>query len=466
MNVSGNLGITGNNQDPNYWGPPSLSFANGFQGLSDGNKTLNRAQTSALSESVRWFHNTHNFTFGGDFRRVLNSPLSQSNPRGTFGFTGGITSLNGVGGFDLADFMLGLPDTSQIAYGNADKYFRSGWFSAYATDDWRISTKLSLNIGLRWDYQTPTTELYGRLVNLNIGPGFSSANTVCATSVAGCTPAGQVGYPSSLIHGDPREIQPRIGYAWRPLNKRSLVIRGGYGIYYNTSVYQALVSQMSQQSPLSYSLIDSATQAPLTLVNGFPLLNLTPITTFAVDPNFRIGYAQSWQTSIQQNLPWALVATVTYSGAKGTHQAQEFIPNSTPPGSKSACATCPTNFYYMTSGANTIANNLWLQLQRRFRSGFAGNLTYAHANSIDNGSAGGGGRGGGGGGARVVAQNWQDLESERARTSGIRTHTLSAMMQFSTGMGRRGGALTNGSKGRLLRDWTLMTTSPSRAARP
>ena len=54
---------------------------------------------------------------------------------------------------------------------------------------------------------------------------------------------------------------------------------------------------------------------------------------------------------------WALVATVTYSGAKGTHQAQEFIPNSAPPGTKPACASCPTNFYYMTSGANTIANN-------------------------------------------------------------------------------------------------------------
>ena len=131
---------------------------------------------------------------------------------------------------------------------------------AYATDDWRISTKLSLNLGLRWDYQSPTTELYGRLVNLNIGPGFSTANTVCATNVAGCTPASQVGYPNSLVHADPREFQPRIGYAWRPLTKGSLVIRGGYGIYYNTSVYQALVSQMSQQSPLSYSLIDSATQ--------------------------------------------------------------------------------------------------------------------------------------------------------------------------------------------------------------
>jgi hypothetical protein len=458
MNVSGNLGITGNNQDPNYWGPPTLTFANGFSSLSDQNKNLNRAQTIAINDSIRWFRGTHNFTFGGDFRRVYNNPLAQQNPRGTFGFTGANTALNGAGGYDFADFLLGLPDTSQIAYGNPDKYFRSHWISAYMTDDWRLSSKFSINLGVRWDHQMPTTEKYGRLVNLNIGPGFTTATTVCATVVAGCVPAAQAGYPAALVHGDPRAIQPRVGFAWRPISKGSMVIRGGYGIYYNTSVFQSLVNQMAQQSPLSYSLIDSSTQAPLTLVNGFPLLTTTPITTFAVDPNFRIGYAQAWQTSIQQNLPWSLVGTITYSGAKGTHQVQEFIPNSAPPGTKSACASCPTNFYYMTTGGNTISNNLWLQLMRRFRSGFSGNLSYAHANSIDNASAGGGGRGGGGQGGMVVAQNWLDLGAERARTSGIRTHTLNASMQYSTGMGGRGGALRNGLTGRLLRGWTVMTT--------
>jgi trimeric autotransporter adhesin len=451
VNVSGNLGIGGNDQDPSFWGPPTLSFANGFATLSDGTTILNRAQTSALTDSVRWFHGKHNFTFGGDLRLVLNSPLSQQNPRGTFNFTGGLA------GFDFADFLLGLPDTSQIAYGNADKYFRSGWVSAYMTDDFRVSTKLSLNLGIRWDYQMPTTEQYGRLVNLDISQGFTSASTVCATTVSGCTPATQAGFPSSLIHGDPHEIQPRIGYAWRPLSKGSLVIRGGYGIYFNTTVYQSIVSQMSQQSPLSFNVIDASTQAPLTLANGFPLLTTTPITTFAVDPNYRIGYVQSWQTAIQQSLRWGLVATVTYSGAKGTHQAQEFIPNSAPPGTTSACTTCPTNFYYLTTGGNTISNNIWLQLQRRFRGGFSGNLIYMHANSIDDGSAGGGGRGGNGGSAALIAQNWLDLDAERARSSGIRTHTLNGMMQFSTGQGARGGGLTKGFKGALLKDWTITT---------
>jgi hypothetical protein len=455
VNVSGQLGITGNLQDPNFWGPPSLGFANGFAGLSDSSTSFTRAQTTAFSDSVRWFYNKHNFTFGGDIRRQLNSPLSQQNARGSFGFTGSLTSSNGVGGFDFADFLLGMPATSNIAYGNADKYFRNGWYSLYANDDWRLTTKLSIQLGLRWDYQMPTTEKYGRLVNMNIAPGFTAASTVCATSVAGCTPAGQAGFTQSLMNGDAREIQPRIGFAWRPLTKGTLVIRGGYGLYYNTTAYQSIVSQMAQQSPLSYSLIDSATIVPLTLANGFPLVTKTPITTFAVDPNFRIGYVHSWQLAVQQNLFWSLVGTVTYSGAKGTHQMQEFIPNSAPAGTTYYCTTCPSNFYYMTSGGNTISNNLWLQLQRRFRGGFSGNLMYMHANSIDDGSAGGGGRGGGGGSAALIAQNWQNLDAERARSSGIREHTMNAMMQYSTGVGARGGALMKGLKGKLLRDWTI-----------
>jgi hypothetical protein len=350
----------------------------------------------------------------------------------------------------MADLLLGLPDTSSIAYGNADKYFRNGWFDLYATDDWRLSTKLSLQIGFRWDYQLPTTEKYGRLVNMTIGPGFTTASVVCATAaVAGCTPYSQAGFTNSLMNGDPREFQPRIGFAWRPLTKGSMVVRGGYGIYYNTTAYQSIVSQMSQQSPLSYSLIDSATTTPLTLTNGFPQVNKTAVTTFAVDPNFRIGYVHSMQLSVQQNLPWSLVGTVTYSGAKGTHQMQEFIPNSAAPGTTYSCASCPTNFYYLTSGANSMNNSIWLQLQRRFRSGFAGNVVYSHVNMIDQGSTGGRG------GSAAIAQNWLDLDAERARSAGVRPNTLNASMQYSTGMGARGGALMKGLKGKLLRDWTI-----------
>ena len=461
-NVSGQLGILGNDQDPNFWGPPSLSFANsGYYGLNDGVTSLTRAMTSALSESIILTHGTHNFRFGGDFRRIQSNPLSQSNPRGSFQFNGTYTGgPNGGTGSDFADFLLGVPDTSSIAFGNADKYFRSSWIDAFANDDWRVSTKLSLNLGLRWEYQVPITEKYGRLVNLAVTQNYTGYNTICSAAINGCTTGGSLGIPDSLVRTNPLELQPRIGFALRPFTKHSTTIRGGYGIYYNTSVYQQIAQQMSQQSPLSNTLSDSIQRGPLTLTNGFPVQVVKPITNFAIDPNFTLGYLHYWQLSVQQNLTSSLISTFTYSGNKGTHQVQQFVPNSAPSGITYSCINnltnpCPNNLIYETSGGNSNLESASAQLMRRFRSGISGNALYTYAKSIDDASAGGGGRGGGGGGGSVIAQNWLNLDAERANSSLARTHTLNLSAGYSSGMGARGGALLKGVKGTLLKGWNL-----------
>jgi len=127
--VAAQLGIAGTSGSPWNWGPPNLSFTN-YGGLSDGNYSLNRNQTSALGESLSWVRGTHNLSFGADYRRQQSNQLSDSNGRGSYSFDGQATSLlvDGVAqsgtGYDLADFLLGTPTSSSIRYGNADKYFR------------------------------------------------------------------------------------------------------------------------------------------------------------------------------------------------------------------------------------------------------------------------------------------------------------------------------------------------------
>jgi hypothetical protein len=273
------------------------------------------------------------------------------------------------------------------------------------------------------------------------------------------------------VHTNPHEFQPRIGFAWRPFPKHSTRVSGGYGVYYNTSVYQQIASQMSQQSPLSNALNDSnlvgtanpncVQRTPLCLASGFPVQVVKPITTFAVDPNFALGYLHYWQFAVQQSLAASFVSTFTYAGNKGTHQIQQFVPNSAPSGIAYPCISaanpCPNNLIYETSGGNSNLEMGSAQLQRRFRSGISGNATYTFAKAIDDASVGGGGRGGGGGGGSVVAQNWLDLNGERANSSLVRRHSLNMSAQYSSGMGARGGALVKGFKGTLLKDWTLNT---------
>src|SRR5262249_23920069 len=294
LNVSGIAGITGNNQDALNWGPPALNFSGGISALSDAQYSFNRTKNNTVSYSSFWNHGRHNVTFGADVRFYQFNVLSQQDPRGTFTFIGT------AAGSDFAGFLMGVPDTSSIAFGNADKYFRQKFYNAFIADDWRINGALTINAGLRWEYEAPSSELRGRLVNLNIAPDFSSIVPVVG---------------NGLVRSDRLGIQPRISFAWRPVAASSLIVRGGYGVYRNTNVYQIIATQMAQQSPLSKSLSVQNTAAnPLTIANGF--VNAQGITpnTFAIDPNFRVGYVQSWQLSIQRDLPSALQMTAMYLG--------------------------------------------------------------------------------------------------------------------------------------------------------
>jgi hypothetical protein len=453
QNVSADAKISGNNQDPANWGPPSLTFADGIASLSDANPLANHAQTSAIGYSLYWSKGRHNITSGTDLKFQQFNYISQQNPRGSLAFTGAAS------GEAFADFLLGLPETSSIAYGNADKYFRDRLYDAYVTDDWRLSPEITLNLGARWEYNAPMTELYGRLVNLDVAPGFTAVAPVAANDPVG--PITGQHYPDSLVHPDKHAVQPRIALAWRPLSGSSLVVRSGYGVYYNTSVYQTIATQMAQQ-PRQPPLPDSKTfsvqnsaQYPLTLASPFPDISTN---TFAVDPNFRVGYAQSWNLSVQRDLPGGLVMIAGYLGTKGTRAVQEFLPNTYPIGAVNPCPACPAGFTYMTSNGNSTLNSGQFQLRRRLHAGFTANLQYTYSKSIDDAALGGTGSASSGGQtAAVIAQNWLDLSAERGLSSFDQRHLLKLQLQYTSGMGLHGGTLLNGWRGTLLKEWTLLS---------
>ncbi len=443
QNVEAELGITGTSQAPLNWGPPSLSFTN-YTGLSDGASSLIRNQTSAVGDSLIWVHGLHNMTFGADYRRQQINRASDPNARGQFTFTGASTAslANGIAaagtGFDLASFLLGRPDTSALRYGNSNLYFRTAGYDVYMTDDWRISPKFSLNFGIRWDYQTPIAELYNRLVNLDVAPGYAAIAQVLP---------GQSGpysgtLPGSLVNPDKNNISPRIGFAWRPITKGTLVVRGGYGTYYNTSVYNNIANNMAQQPPFAQSFNVATTSLPLNVpmsqyfsyISGQNQLT----NTYAVDPNYRIGYAQMWQLSVQQDLGHSLVGTFTYNGTKGSHLDQTILPNSAPSGATPN--GLPSGYIYEQSNGNSIYHGASFQLQRRFRNGVSANAIYTWSKAIDN---------------AVQAQNYLDTSADRARSASSRPNVLNLNWQYSTAVGRGGGMLINGWKGALLKDWTV-----------
>ena len=273
-NVSEDAGILGNNQQPVNWGPPSLNFSSGIASLSDAIAATNHNQTTAYTYDSLWVRGRHQITWGGDYKRVDFNSISQSNPRGAFTFDGAYTAPPATGsgfpvlGSDFADFLLGVPDTSSIAFGNADKYFRQSLYDAFITDDWRIGPSLTLNAGVRWDYGSPITELYGRLVNLDIAPGYTAIAPVVASDPVG--PLTGMKYRTRCCIPTNTGLSRESALRGVPFPPRPWWFAPATASYYNTSVYQTIAQQMAQQSPLSTSLSVQNTPAnPLTLANGF-----------------------------------------------------------------------------------------------------------------------------------------------------------------------------------------------------
>ncbi len=311
-NVSGDAGIAGNDQSPANWGPPSLQFAT-ITGLTDAVPVLTRDDTNSGGAEATWLHGHHNVTFGGDARRVTRHDESPSNPRGAFTFTGAAT------GSDFADFLLGIPTTSAIAFGNADRQFQSVGWDAYVSDDWRFSPTLTLQIGARWEFEGAPTERNDGMANLDVAPGFTAVSPVLAGNTGSLS--GQSS-PASVMHDDWRGLQPRLSFAWRPLPGSSFLMRGGYGIYRNTGTYLPIDELLSQQPPLSTAFTVANTPAtPLSLANGFLVPSTGAANTFAVDPNLRIAESQSWQIMVQRDLWGFLTFTASYLGTRGDRSA-------------------------------------------------------------------------------------------------------------------------------------------------
>jgi hypothetical protein len=492
-NVSGDAGISGNDQSPLNWGPPNLIFSSGVAGLSEPEFKRNVNQTQAFSYDSLWSRGRHTVAFGGDIRRQQFNIFSQQDARGTFAFTGSATQAMANGlpiagtGSDLADFLLGIPDTVSIDFGNSDKYLRGWIYDAFINDDWRINSGFSLNVGLRWEYAQPLTELHNRLANLDIAPVFTSAATVTAGNPQGSV-TGQA-YPNFLLRPDYRGIEPRIGIAWRPRPASPLIIRAGYGVYDNTSVYQLLATQLAEQPPFTKSLsLQNSAINPLALATAF---NATPSgtpSTFAVDPNFRVGYAQIWNVSVQQDLPGSLVMSATYLGTKGTRLMQEDLPNTFPLGATNPCPACPAGFVFLGSKANSTREALQIQMRRRLHDGLTATLQYTYSNSMDDASAfSGAGLATGvsstnptaaptssassgnsstattgpvsaassSSSAPSIAQNWRDLHAERGPSTFDQRHLLNFQIQYTSGEGLRGGALLSGWRGTLVKEWTF-----------
>jgi trimeric autotransporter adhesin len=440
----GGAGIGGISNDPFDWGLPGISFTS-FGGLSDPTPRRELDQTYTISETVSWNHGKHNWRFGGDYRRILQSFRSARNAEGSFVFTGFGTSQYSTGstqpvtdtGYDFADFLLGFPQQTSLQSGATSYNFRANSYDFFVQDDWRFRPSLSFNLGLRYEYNGPYTEARNQIANLDVAPGFSSASVV----LPGQSGPFSGAFPVSLVRPDRNNFAPRVGIAWKPL--KQLVVRTGYGVNYNLAQYGTMIQNFAFQPPFAIAGTNTTdvnaliAGNPLTLTNGFPAASGKTVTNnFAVNPNYRLGYVQIWNLDIQESLPAAVMLNLGYNGAKGTRLDTE----------RALVTTSNQPFIYESSEGNSILHAASVRVRKRMAKGLGLSGQYIYSKSIDDASSIGGG-------GSVVAQNPFDISADRGLSSFDQRHKFTGNWIYDLPFGDNRRFVSKGATSHILGGW-------------
>jgi Carboxypeptidase regulatory-like domain/TonB dependent receptor len=275
-------------------------------------------------DNVSVNYNQHSLKFGGEIRRSHTNQSQYRSQRGALTFSGArngeidpaVPGNAAVAAF--ADYLLGLPAQITISSANPTRGFRTTAYIGYAQDEWRVYDRLTLNLGLRYEIDTPLTEVNGLLSNLLPGLG----NFVVGSDEL-----------PRLHNIDKNNFAPRVGFAYRVTDDGKWTVRGGAGVYHDNGQFQDRFRTARSNAPFAITNIRNQTGSARTDLD-FPLDN-TPAQTFltllgggvatgagAIDVNYRTPYAVQYNLNVQHELSNNLLAEVAYVGRRGLNASR------------------------------------------------------------------------------------------------------------------------------------------------
>lgn len=410
--IAGELGIPGLSKDPLLVGFPSVNVA-GFASLSDDTALpiLRRSNTAHVSLNLTNSGPRHRLKWGGERRQVWIDGKQGLFGRGQFNFLGAI-SQNPV-----SDLLLGFPTYSIQTIVDNDFRQRAQFWNGYAQDDWKLSEGLTLNLGLRYEYNSPAYDADDRFTQFDLG----SARLV----EPGTTHLGRAGYAA-----DRNNLAPRIGVAWNP--RESSVVRASYGVYHEVNILEANSGLYFNPPYFDLKLFFPSPFSLPSLDNPFPGQGFTlPASVNALQPDFRTGYAQQWNAGLEHALPGRVVLRASYIGSKGSKLLRRRNLNQPAPGEGEVDLRRPTpgfsNIVLFESGAASTYHSGVLTLERRFSGNVGFRAAYTWAKSIDDVSAFLSSSG-----DQAFPQNSHDFRAERGLSNFDQRHRLVLSLQYAT----------------------------------
>jgi hypothetical protein len=402
--------IMGASTSPVDQGIPRITIS-GFNAFGDIATPISRRDNDYQANyNLSWFRGSHNFIFGGMYKRLQYNPFIVSNKRGQFSFSPITNLLNRFTGNPFADFLLGLPTSANGGFGDVSIYLRGNEWHGFVQDNWKATRRLTVNLGFRYEYASPFTEKNHRWSTLDI----QNRRVIIASEDGQAYPQNlwipgiqqqlaplpivtseDAGLDPSLVNKDMNNVAPRIGLAFDIFGNQKTVIRTGYGIYYNAASFNTFTLQ-SQSPPFFKRILapnSRATSAQFENILANPLLGAPAFQTY--DINFRSPYFQQWNFGIQQLLTQNLLIEAQYLGSKGTklytniwYNTPDASPVTMPPAATRALFPNLANFALQASAANSSYHAMVLRTEKRLSSGLMVMGSYTFSKSIDNDSLG------------------------------------------------------------------------------
>lgn len=470
FNSAAAIGIAGiNDAVPPYSGGLIGVRPTGYMNL--GNITpipsISQNTNYQLSENVTHIVGRHSLKYGFQvIRRHLNFFESQDPARGFFNFDSTFTGQPNVAntGNSIGSLLLGYPARITRTTLLGPFGLRAWEYSWYLQDDFKVSRRLTLNLGLRYELYPPLTEAAGRIANFNFDPANPALSLIARN---GDEHAGR--------KTDPRNFAPRVGFAYSLTDSGRTVIRGSYGIHY-VSVHYAGQGSLGRNPPFmpTQDFQPGSLFVGRNLADGLPIPPSVPLDTaaklnaaggsiYAVELQTHTPRAQQWGFDVQHEIISGLLLDVGYVGTHGSHLFSAYnlnqpVPGATPLASRrpiQALNNIPTINYFGFFGDSNY-HGLQTKLSKRFGRGLEFLAVYTWAKSIDNAIAGSSGQRN----RPNVSSQYQDINNMRA-ARGLSSFDIPSRFVFSGyyelpfGRGKRFGSGAHAVTEKLIGGWQL-----------
>jgi outer membrane receptor protein involved in Fe transport len=445
------LGVPNANSNPQQSVIPIFSPAN-FTGIGDSRSLpiFRRENTFQEMDGMTWTHGQHTFKFGGDLRRRQITEYQTNRGNGRFNFSPGFTAMPGVSGSgnSMASFVLGYATLIEQDFTLAWPGIRGIESGLYFADDWRVSKKLTLNLGLRWDYYSPYSEVANRWSNFDAATG--------AIIVAGLNGVSN----TAGVKRDFKDFAPRFGFAYQV--DPHTVVRGGFGMFYNPNGTGGAALRLDRHPPYGpiYSVSPGDEFVATRVSDGFPAAPVPDFTALktpagsviGVIPTFRSAYAEQFNLTLEREIaPAHLLLKAAYVGDLGRRLGTTFNDNQPIPGPGSTTPRRPffginpvlADVTYQVSDGLSNYNALQLTVEKRLSQGLTMLMGYTWAHAIDNtGTEFGGGTG--------TPQDPRCRNCDRGNSASDIRHRFTASYTYSLPFGKGSAFLNRGGAANFI----------------